>query len=77
MTRADGVMVLLPPAIQAKGVRWKEHIGRVLEVRFEWHGARTTIVAVYQHVWSPAKTVQANRQNRASVFEPMCQAGSS
>ena len=60
------------PLFRQKGVRWKEHtVGRVLEVRFDWHGARTTVVAVYQHVWSPAKTVQANRQDRASVLKSL------
>ncbi|OLP89120.1 hypothetical protein AK812_SmicGene29475 [Symbiodinium microadriaticum] len=62
-TKADGVMVLLSPEVPANTVRWKEHLkGRLLETRFDWHGARTTVLAVYQHVWSPAKTVQANKQ---------------
>ena len=67
-------MVLLSPRIPAKSVRWKEHIvGRPLEVRFDWQGARTTVVAVYQHVWSPAKTVHNNtgRQDRASVLKAL------
>ena len=58
-TKADGVMVLLSPGVSANTVRWKAHLtGRLLETRFDWHGARTTVLAVYQHVWSPAKTVQ-------------------
>ena len=72
VTRADGVMVLLSPRIPAKSVRWKEHVvGRALEVRFDWQGARTTVVAVYQHVWSPAKTIHNNRQDRASVLKAL------
>ena len=73
-TRADGVMVLLSSEVPANTItiRWKEHTrGRVLEVRFDWHGARTTVLAVYQHVWSPAKTVQANKQDRASVLKSL------
>ena len=67
-TKADGVMVLLSPEVPTNTVRWKEHLqGRLLETRFDWHGARTTVLAVYQHVWSPAKTVQANKQDRAAV----------
>ena len=38
-----------------------------MEVRFDWHGARTMVVAFYQHVWSRAKTVQANRSDRAVI----------
>ena len=71
-TKADGVMVLLSPAVSANTVRWKEHLkGRLLETRFDWHGARTTVLAVYQHVWSPAKTVQANKQDRAAVLKAL------
>ena len=56
----------------AKSVRWKEHaVGRALEVRFDWQGARVTVVAVYQHVWSPAKTVHSNRQDRASLLKAL------
>ena len=63
-------MVLLSPRIPAKGVRWQEHtVGRVLETRFDWHGARTSVIAGYQHVWSPPKTVHSNRQDRASVLK--------
>ena len=70
MARADGVMVLMSPRIAAKSVRWQEHVvGRALEVRFDWQGARVTVVAVYQHVWSPAKTVHNNRQDRASLLK--------
>ncbi|CAE7839381.1 Trpt1 [Symbiodinium sp. KB8] len=65
-------MVLLSPEIPTNTVRWKEHMrGRLLETRFDWHGARTTVLAVYQHVWSPAKTVQANKQDRAAVLKSL------
>ena len=37
----------------------------------DWHGARTTVLTVYQHVWSPAKTVQANKQDRAAVLRAL------
>ena len=71
-TKADGVMVLLSPEVSGITVRWKEHLkGRLLETRFDWHGARTTVLAVYQHVWSPAKTVQANKQDRAAVLRAL------
>ena len=71
-TKADGVMVLLSPEVPTNTIRWKEHTtGRVLEVRFDWHGARSTVMAVYQHVWSPAKTVQANKQDRAAVLKSL------
>ena len=71
-TKADGVMVLLSPEVSANTVRWKAHLtGRLLETRFDWHGARTTVLAVYQHVWSPAKTVQANKQDRAAVLKAL------
>ena len=71
-TKADGVMVLLSPEVPPNTVRWKEHMkGRLLETRFDWHGARTTVLAVYQHVWSPAKTVQANKQDRAAVLKAL------
>ena len=71
-TKADGVMVLLSPEIPTNTVRWKEHMkGRLLETRFDWHGARTAVLAVYQHVWSPAKTVQANKQDRAAVLKSL------
>ena len=74
-TKADGVMVLLSPEVSATTVRWKEHQkGRLLETRFDWHGARTTVLAVYQHVWSPAKTVQANKQDRAAVLRALSRA---
>ena len=71
-TRADGVMVLVSPEVSANTIRWKEHVqGRVLEVRFDWDGARTTVLAVYQHAWSPAKTVHANKTDRASVLKAL------
>ena len=72
MARADRVTVLMSPRVAAKSVRWKEHVvGRALEVRFDWQGARVTVVAVYQHVWSPAKTVHNNRQDRASLLKAL------
>ena len=37
----------------------------------DWQGARVTVVAVYQHVWSPAKTVHNNRQDRASLLKAL------
>ena len=65
-------MVLMSPRIAAKSVRWQEHVvGRALEVRFDWQDARVTVVAVYQHVWSPAKTVHNNRQDRASLLKAL------
>ena len=68
----SGVMVLLSPRIPAKSLRWKEHAaGRALEVRFDRQGARVTVVAVYQHVWSPAKTVHNNRQDHASLLKAL------
>ena len=46
VARADGVMVLMSPRVAAKSVRRKEHVvGRALEVRFDWQGARVTVVA--------------------------------
>ena len=67
-TRANDVMVLLSPSIPPHSIRWQEHAkGRVLEVRLDWHGARATVIAVYQHVWSPVKTAQANRTDGAVV----------
>ena len=72
VVRADGVMVLLSPRIAAKSARWTEHVvGRALEVRFDWHGARITLLAVYQHVWSPAKTAHQNRQDRAALLKAL------
>ena len=72
VARADGVMVLMSPRVPAKSVRWKEHVvGRALEVRFDWQGARVIVVAVYQHVWSPAKTVHNDRQDRASLLKAL------
>ena len=71
-TKADGVMVLLSPEIPTNTVRWKEHVkGRLLETRFDWHGARTSVLTVYQHVWSPAKTVQGNKQDRAAILKSL------
>ena len=66
-------MVLVSPEVQANTIRWKEHVqGRVLEVRLDWHGARTTVLAVYQHVWSPAKTLRpgCTRTVGPDYYEP-------
>ena len=43
-----------PSATVADGVQ-----GRVLEVRADCDGSRIVIAAIYQHVWSTAKTLQA------------------
>ena len=63
-TIADGVMVLFSPKFDKQRIRWKEWLqGRVLEVRANWEGARIVVAAVYQHVWSAAKTLQANKDD--------------
>ena len=71
-TRADGVMVFLSPTFDKKKIRWKEWSpGRVLEVRADWQGSRITIASVYQHAWSAAKTIQANKDDRAQVLSAL------
>ena len=57
-SRADGVMLLLSPAIDKKTIRWKEHLkGRLVQASFSWHGARVHVLVAYQHVWSSQKSV--------------------
>ena len=48
-SRADGVMLLLSPAIDKKTIRWKEHLkGRLIQASLSWHGARVhVLVATY------------------------------
>ena len=59
-SRADGVLVLLSPRIDAGQVRWREHrIGRLLEA---------------EHVWSSAKTPQQNRKDRSSFLAALSKA---
>ena len=71
-TRADGVMILFSPRFDAKCIRWKEWLqGRVLEARAVLDGARIVIAAIYQHVWSAAKTLQANKDDRAQVLSAL------
>ena len=61
-------MILFSPRFDAKCIRWKEWIqGRVLEARAVLDGARVVVAAVYQHVWSAAKALQANKDDRAKV----------
>ena len=72
MARADGIMDLISPRIAAKSVRRQEHVvGRALEDRFDWQGARITVIAIYQHIWSPTKTVYNNRQDRVSLLKAL------
>ena len=67
--RADGVMILTAPHIPKATIRWSEHHkGRVLEVVFQWKGARVHIVSVYQHVWTTSKTAQHNREDRSKCL---------
>ena len=67
--KADGVMVLLSPHIDARQVRWREHkVGRLLEVRFGFGASPFVLLAVYQHVWSSNKTTQQNRRDEASLL---------
>ena len=57
-TRADGVMILFSPRFDTKCIRWKEWLqGRVLAARAVLDGARIVIAAIYQNVWSAAKTL--------------------
>ena len=73
--RADGVMVLTAPHIPKDTVRWKEHQkGRVLEIVFQWKGARVHVVSVYQHVWSTSKTAQKNREDRSTTLAALSRA---
>ena len=73
--RADGVMVLTAPHIPKDTVRWKEYQkGRVLEIVFQWKGARVHVVSVYQHVWSTSKTAQKNREDRSTTLAALSRA---
>ena len=74
-TKADGVMVLLSPHIDARQVRWREHkVGRLLEVRFGFGASPFVLLAVYQHVWSSNKTTQQNRRDRATLLSALSKA---
>ena len=65
-------MALLSPKINASFIRWKEHqVGRVLEVRFVHRGSPFALMAVYQHVWSTAKTSHQNRKDRAALLSAL------
>ena len=65
-------MILFSPRFDAKCIRWKEWLrGRVLEARAVLDGARIVIAAIYQHVWSAAKTLQANKDDRAQVLSAL------
>ena len=65
-------MILFSPRFDTKCIRWKEWLqGRVLEARAALDGARIVIGAIYQHVWSAAKTLQANKDDRAQVLSAL------
>ena len=67
-TRADGLMVLLAPSIQPHSIRWKERAkGRVLEMRFGWHGAHSHR-CLSACLLSQDSTGQSNRSDRAAVM---------
>ena len=73
--RADGVMILTAPHIPKATIRWSEHHKeRVLEVVFQWKGARVHIVSVYQHVWTTSKTAQQNREDRSKCLASLSKA---
>ena len=75
VTKVDGLMVLLSPKFQKKQIRRKEWTtGRVLEVRAFLAGSRSTFLAVYQHVWSSAKTQQDNKSDHVSVLSSLTKA---
>ena len=65
-------MILFSPRFDAKCICWKEWLqGKVLEARAVLDGARIVIAAIYQHVWSAAQTLQANKDDRAQgAFGP-------
>ena len=68
----SGVMILFSPRFDTKCIRWKEWLqGGVLEARAVLDGARIVIAAIYQHVWSAAKTLQANKDDRAQVLSAL------
>ena len=67
-SRADGVLVLLSPRIDAGQICWREHrVGRLLEVRFVHAGCPYVVLNAYQYVWSSSKTPQQNRKDRSSL----------
>ena len=67
-------MVLFSPKCDKQRIRWKEWLqSGVLEVRANWEG-RIVVAAVYQHVWSAAKTLQANKDDRARVLSALSKA---
>ena len=73
--RADGVMLLLSPAIDKKTIRWKEHLkGRLIQASFSWHGARVHVLIAYQHVWSSQKSVHQNKEDRAKLLGSLASA---
>ena len=64
-SRADGVMLLLSPAIDKKTIRWKEHLkGRLIQASFSWHGARVHVLVAYQHVFSEKCTPKQGGQGQ-------------
>ena len=74
---ADGVMLLLSPAIDKKTIRWKEHLkGRLIQASFSWHGARVHVLIAYQHVWSSQKSVHQNKEDRAKLLGSLASAPS-
>ena len=73
--RADGVMLLLSPAIDKKTIRWKEHLkGRLIQASFSWHGARVHVLIAYPHVWSSQKSVHQNKEDRAKLLGSLASA---
>ena len=65
-------MILFSPRFDAKCIRWKEWLqGRILEARAVLDGARIVVAAIYKHVWSAAKTLQANKDDRAQVLSAL------
>ena len=65
-------MILFSPRFDAKCIRLKEWLqGRVLEARAVLDGARIVVAAIYKHVWSAAKTLQANKDDRAQVLSAL------
>ena len=73
--RADGVMLLLSPAIDKKTIRWKEHLkGRLIQASFSWHGARVHVLIAYQHVWSSQKSVHQNKDHLAKLLGSLASA---
>ena len=74
-SRADGVMLLLSPAIDKKTIRWKEHLnGRLIQASFSWHGARVHVLVAYQHIWSSKKSVHQNNEDRSKLLGSLASA---